>query len=57
MHKIKILGYVWKSQQNGAVYDSGGVSPFLACGCHSGVEPKILDIKYERDLRSEPKQR
>ena len=22
--KIKILGYVWKSQQNGAVYDVGG---------------------------------
>lgn len=24
MSKIVILGYVWKSQQNGAVYDVGG---------------------------------
>lgn len=48
MNKIKILGYCWKSQMNGAVYDVGGVSPTLVCGQHSGVEPKILDIKYER---------
>lgn len=25
----------------------GGVSPCLNCGCHSGVEPKILEIVYE----------
>ena len=42
---------------NGAVYDVGGVSPTLCCGKHSGVEPKILDVRYERDLRIEPKQR
>lgn len=24
MLKIMVLGYVWKSQQNGAVYDWGG---------------------------------
>lgn len=24
MNKIMIVGYVWKSQQNGAVYDVGG---------------------------------
>ena len=24
MLKIMVLGYVWKSQQNGAVYDLGG---------------------------------
>ena len=24
MKKIKILGYCWKSQMNGAVYDVGG---------------------------------
>lgn len=24
MNKIVILGYCWKSQQNGAVYDVGG---------------------------------
>lgn len=57
MKKIKILGYCWKSQMNGAVYDVGGVSPTLCCGKHSGVEPKILDVRYERDLRIEPKQR
>ena len=45
--KIKILGYVWKSQQNGAVYDAG-VSPCLACGQHSRVEPKIMEIRYEQ---------
>lgn len=48
MSKIIILGYVWKSQQNGAVYDTGGVSPCLACGQHSGVEPKIMEIVYEQ---------
>lgn len=46
MSKIMMLGYVWKSQQNGAVYDGGGLSPCLNCGCHSGVEPKIM-VYYE----------
>lgn len=27
--KIKLLGFVWKSQQNGAVYDVGGYLPAL----------------------------
>ena len=48
MSKIMVLGYVWKSQQNGAVYDWGGLSPCLNCGCHSGVEPKIM-VYYEAD--------
>lgn len=26
MSKIMVLGYVWKSQQNGAVYDWGAIS-------------------------------
>lgn len=47
MNKIMILGYCWKSQQNGAVYDVGGVSPCLNCGQHSGVEPKIMEVRYE----------
>jgi hypothetical protein len=47
MSRIKIIGYVWKSQQNGAVYDASGVSPNLCCGNHAGVEPKIMEIKYE----------
>jgi hypothetical protein len=47
MTRIMTIGYVWKSQQNGAVYDVEGVSPCLACGQHSGVEPKIMEIVYE----------
>lgn len=47
MNRIVTIGYVWKSQQNGAVYDVGGVSPCLVCGQHSGVEPKIMEIVYE----------
>lgn len=47
MRKIEIIGYVWKSQQNGAVYGVGGVSPCLNCGQHAGVEPKILEVVYE----------
>ena len=27
MSKIMVHGYVWKSQQNGAVYDWGGYRP------------------------------
>ena len=53
MLKIMVLGYVWKSQQNGAVYDWGGLSPCLNCGCHSGVEPKIM-VYYESDDISVP---
>ena len=49
MSRIKIIGYVWKSQQNGAVYDVTGVSPNLVCGNHAGVEPKIMEVKYERE--------
>lgn len=48
MSRIKIIGYVWKSQQNGAVYDVSGVSPNLVCGNHAGVEPKIMEVKYEQ---------
>ena len=48
MKNVVIIGYVYKSQQNGAVYDVGGVSPCLCAGCHSGVEPRILEIVYEQ---------
>lgn len=48
MKNVVIIGYVYKSQQNGAVYDVGGVSPCLCVGCHSGVEPRILEIVYEQ---------
>jgi hypothetical protein len=58
MNKVVIIGYVYKSQQNGAVYDVGGVSPCLCCGCHSGVEPRIMETIYEessdRDSQHSP---
>lgn len=53
MNRIKIHGYVWKSQMNGAVYDVEGICPAICCGAHSGCQPKIMDIVYERDLRTE----
>ena len=31
----------------------GGVSPCLACGQHSGVEPKIMEIVYESETDRE----
>lgn len=57
MNRIVILGYVWKSQQNGAVYDVGGVSPCLNVGQHSGVEPKIMEIVYESNSDRQPASR
>jgi hypothetical protein len=37
-----IVGKIWKSQQNGMVYDPNGIAPCICVGCHSGVEPKII---------------
>lgn len=37
-----IVGQVWKSNQNGQVYDPMGISPCLTVGSHAGVEPKIV---------------
>ena len=45
--RIIIEGFVWKSQQNGGVFNPNGIAPCLACGQHSGVEPKIIEIVYE----------
>ena len=42
----RIVGQIWKSKQNGNVYDPEGISPCLCVGKHAGVEPKI--IEYER---------
>ena len=39
------LFQIWKSNQNGWVYDPNGIAPCLSVGQHSGVEPKI--IEYE----------
>lgn len=53
MKTVMTIGYVWKSQQNGAVYDAHGLSPCLTCGQHSGVEPKIMEIVYESETDRE----
>ena len=45
--RIIIEGFVWKSQQNGGVFNPDGIAPCLACGQHSGVEPKIIEVVYE----------
>lgn len=50
--RIIIEGYIWKSQQNGGVFNPIGLAPCLNCGQHSGVQPKI--IVYERDSAIEP---
>ena len=37
-----VVAKIWKSRQNGMVYDPNGISPCLCVGAHSGVEPKII---------------
>ena len=44
------LFQVWKSSQNGWVYDSNGIAPCLSVGRHSGVEPKIIEYEHRRQL-------
>ena len=41
----RIVGQIWRSRQNGMVYDPEGISPTICVGHHAGVEPKI--IEYE----------
>ena len=44
MNRIVTIGYVWKSQQNGAVYDVGGVAPAITtCFFYN-----ILEVIYEQ---------
>lgn len=43
--EVKVVGQCWKSLQNGMVYDTEGISPIILSGCHSGVEPKIMEPK------------
>ena len=31
----------------GGVFNPDGIAPCLACGQHSGVEPKIIEVVYE----------
>lgn len=42
------VGQVYRSQQNGAVYDPIGICPCLCVGRHSGVEPRIIVFEYEK---------
>lgn len=42
--EVKVIGKCWKSSQNGLVYSTEGVSPTIVSGCHSGVEPKIMEV-------------
>lgn len=38
-----IVGQVYRSQQNGMVYDPNGISPCICMGHHAGVEPRIIE--------------
>ena len=46
--RIVVVGYVYASNQNGAVLDIGGLCNCISVGCHNGVEPKIK-VVYEKD--------
>lgn len=45
-NSIVIVGFAWRSMQNGAVYSTEGLAPTISRGGHSGVEPKII-VFYE----------
>lgn len=47
LSRCLVVGQIWRSRQNGMVYDPDGISPCICVGQHSGVEPKI--IVYEKD--------
>ena len=46
--EVIIVGQVWRSSQNGQVYDPRGVSPTICVGHHAGVEPKIIVYEDEQ---------
>ena len=46
--RIVKIGKIWRSETNGWVYGIDGVCPTLCCGCHSGVEPKIVVEESEK---------
>ncbi len=47
--RVIIVGQVWKSSQNGAVYNPRGIAPTLCVGHHAGVEPKIIVYEDEQE--------
>lgn len=46
--QVIVVGQVWRSSQNGMVYDPRGVSPTICVGHHAGVEPKIIEDMSRR---------
>lgn len=47
--KIIVEGYIWKSQQNGGVFNPEEISPAVCCGAHTGCQPKIIEYDTEED--------
>ena len=45
--RVVVVGYVYRSQQNGQVYDPRGLSPTICVGHHAGVEPRIIEYEDE----------
>ena len=40
---VNRLFQIYRSEQNGWVYNVDGVSPTITVGCHSGVAPMIIE--------------
>ena len=55
--EVIVVGQVWRSSQNGAVYDPRGVSPTICVGHHAGVEPKIIVYEDEQENQDKTHQR
>lgn len=45
--RCMIVGQVYRSQQNGNVYDPNGIAPCICVGHHAGVEPRIIVYEDE----------
>lgn len=46
----------WSSPQRGRIYSIYGIAPACNCCGGGGLETKILEIRYERSIRSEQEQ-
>lgn len=49
-----IVGQVYRSQQNGMVYDPNGIAPCICVWHHAGVEPKIIVYDARQEHTTEP---
>lgn len=45
-NKIVVIGFVWRSKQNGMILNVLGLSSCITIGQHNGCEPKIA-VVYE----------